>query len=662
MKKKMLGMILLILSFCALSGWAAQKTLTTYTWDVNIGIQNSPLNINFENDLPNFTHNPSTPGAVVADLTNKSVSLGNGLYNSCGVLWYGGTKNVANSICTDGKCNFGSGFRAFFEMRIRNQDTSANSSAYGDGFTFTVMNGENNDISRRGGPRPGVSMGELMCSAGSGNTADGLGLRYPKFSIEFDTYPNTGGMTYNGCTGGRVDAGNNNHIAVLFWGNNQSGNCHASSTVGSSYAQITYDDNIHTIPASASASTPRNSYSGDGTGGFYERAMSTYNWLEDNAWHLVRLEVTRNVETNTYNIKTWVDCETPTGSATCSIEEINNYFKDLFNQYYNSINPRSGSVAPKLNRTVTLNSTLPSFDTMLFGFTQATGGATQMMDIRNFEIFFIGTSTCSHSIAPSGVSVGASGVSGATVSVSAESNCPWTAVSNNTWITVTGGAAGMGNGTVTYNVAPNTDSPRTGTITIAGRTFAVSQQVLSPPTCGLAAGSSIIPYGGNTSLTWVITNGPANAAWSGSPGGNCGSFSGSTSGTCTTGNQTTAGTRTFTLTVSNAAGSNSCSATVYVGCQNYRVWNQLGARYDFLVGSQCENNINNNNEITTNNQGRRLDPGETIQTLNDSGTCGGSARGVDLDYADAMNADIGANGGNGNCQVNFTGNHSAADR
>jgi Putative binding domain, N-terminal len=44
---------------------------------------------------------------------------------------------------------------------------------------------------------------------------------------------------------------------------------------------------------------------------------------------------------------------------------------------------------------------------------------------------------------------------------------------------VTSGASGSGNGNVNFNVAPNTgSSTRTGTLTIAGRTFTVSQERL----------------------------------------------------------------------------------------------------------------------------------------------------------------------------------------
>jgi hypothetical protein len=50
-------------------------------------------------------------------------------------------------------------------------------------------------------------------------------------------------------------------------------------------------------------------------------------------------------------------------------------------------------------------------------------------------------------------------------------------VSNASWITVTGGASGTGDGTVAYAVDAYTGKPRNrnGTITIAGQTFAIKQ-------------------------------------------------------------------------------------------------------------------------------------------------------------------------------------------
>ena len=63
------------------------------------------------------------------------------------------------------------------------------------------------------------------------------------------------------------------------------------------------------------------------------------------------------------------------------------------------------------------------------------------------------------------------------VNVTAPAGCAWTATSTASWITITGGAAGSGAGTVSYSVAPYTGRPRkrSGTMTIAGRTFTIRQ-------------------------------------------------------------------------------------------------------------------------------------------------------------------------------------------
>jgi len=62
------------------------------------------------------------------------------------------------------------------------------------------------------------------------------------------------------------------------------------------------------------------------------------------------------------------------------------------------------------------------------------------------------------------------------VNVTAPAGCGWQAVSNDSWITITGGSNGTGNGIVVYSVASNgTGVPRMGTLTIAGLTFTVNQ-------------------------------------------------------------------------------------------------------------------------------------------------------------------------------------------
>jgi len=62
------------------------------------------------------------------------------------------------------------------------------------------------------------------------------------------------------------------------------------------------------------------------------------------------------------------------------------------------------------------------------------------------------------------------------VSVRARSDCSWTAVSDAYWLTVESGSPGSGNGVVVLSVAPNTGSSRSGTVTIGGQTFSVTQR------------------------------------------------------------------------------------------------------------------------------------------------------------------------------------------
>ena len=84
--------------------------------------------------------------------------------------------------------------------------------------------------------------------------------------------------------------------------------------------------------------------------------------------------------------------------------------------------------------------------------------------------------SCTYTVSPSSAAFQQAGGTGSVV-VTAGAGCTWTAVSNDSWITVTGGTPGSSNGTVTYSVAPYTGRPRNrnGTMTIAGKTVSVKQ-------------------------------------------------------------------------------------------------------------------------------------------------------------------------------------------
>ena len=98
----------------------------------------------------------------------------------------------------------------------------------------------------------------------------------------------------------------------------------------------------------------------------------------------------------------------------------------------------------------------------------------------------------------------------------------WTAVSNNTWIVITSAGAGTGSGLITYELRENfTGHFRTGTLTVARRTFTIIQSGVAPGSCDNAispTGSVMNPNGGFGAVT--ISAGPecvwtaaSNASW-----------------------------------------------------------------------------------------------------------------------------------------------------
>ncbi|HKR11905.1 MAG TPA: M36 family metallopeptidase [Pyrinomonadaceae bacterium] len=110
---------------------------------------------------------------------------------------------------------------------------------------------------------------------------------------------------------------------------------------------------------------------------------------------------------------------------------------------------------------------------------------------------------CSFSINPTSASFAAAGGS-ASVAVTTTTGCNWTAVSNNSFITITSGASGSGNGTVNYTVAANTGTAsRSGSMTIAGLTFNVTQA----GTGGGGCANAIVNPGFETGTTpWTISS------------------------------------------------------------------------------------------------------------------------------------------------------------
>ena len=91
-------------------------------------------------------------------------------------------------------------------------------------------------------------------------------------------------------------------------------------------------------------------------------------------------------------------------------------------------------------------------------------------------------SSCTYAVSPTSVSAAAGAGSGS-AAVTAPTGCTWTASSNASWLTVTSGTSGAGNGAVDYTIAANTGAARSGTLTVGSQTVTVSQAAASsaPP-------------------------------------------------------------------------------------------------------------------------------------------------------------------------------------
>ena len=84
------------------------------------------------------------------------------------------------------------------------------------------------------------------------------------------------------------------------------------------------------------------------------------------------------------------------------------------------------------------------------------------------------TQGCSFSISPENASA-PSGASTGKVSVTTAAGCNWTASSSASWLTISSGASGSGNGDVNYAVAATSGPGRSATLTVAGKTFTLNQ-------------------------------------------------------------------------------------------------------------------------------------------------------------------------------------------
>ncbi len=165
------------------------------------------------------------------------------------------------------------------------------------------------------------------------------------------------------------------------------------------------------------------------------------------------------------------------------------------------------------------------------GYDQIDGSGSPMefgQEVLAYGSASSGGGVCLYALAQSGQTAAATTSSGSVdLTVTATgTTCPWTATSSATWLTITGGASGSGNGKISYDVAANTTAQtRIGTIKVADQTFTVTQAASSQPlpSCALTSSATELKAGAfatltascspqATSYTWTNTGFATNAA------------------------------------------------------------------------------------------------------------------------------------------------------
>ena len=114
---------------------------------------------------------------------------------------------------------------------------------------------------------------------------------------------------------------------------------------------------------------------------------------------------------------------------------------------------------------------------------------------------------CTYTLSPTGSGTIPAGGGGGSFTVTTGTGCAWTAATTDSWIHVTSGS-GSASGTVTYTVDANPGAARAGTITVADKTYAVSQAGSSGAVCTTApvVASPVAPPGvGGVEPMWQST-------------------------------------------------------------------------------------------------------------------------------------------------------------
>ena len=198
---------------------------------------------------------------------------------------------------------------------------------------------------------------------------------------------------------------------------------------------------------------------------------------------------------------------------------------------------------------------------------------------------------CRFELSSNATSLPQTGGSGSVDVRASSALCSWTATSDVSWISINSSANGKGSAAVTFTVAATTGPPRTGTLTIAGQHFSVTQSegcsyTVTPITdsVGASGGTRTVsitssagcPWTAASNVDWISVTSGANGTGSGTVTLNVASLNGpSRSGTVTVAGQMVTITQgdgcTFAISpdsqsVASTGGTGSVTVTAGAGC------------------------------------------------------------------------------------------------
>ena len=128
------------------------------------------------------------------------------------------------------------------------------------------------------------------------------------------------------------------------------------------------------------------------------------------------------------------------------------------------------------------------------------------------------SAACSVTAGTVTTSVAAAATTGS-IPITAAADCAWTAASSATFLTISSGASGTGNGTVNYSIAANTGAARSASITINGTVINFTQAaaaVLAPAGCTVTLSSTSLKANSGGGTVNVDVTAASNCNWTAS--------------------------------------------------------------------------------------------------------------------------------------------------